>query len=95
MRTGNVIRCPRGYLWVVSAVHDKTVSAISFNSESVSATQSLEDYTKEVWCEGCDASDNMGHHHNLIFKGWKNSVVLAPNVQTFIVNKLKVMMGIE
>ena len=99
MRTGNVIRCPSGSLWIVTDVHEMTVKAIAFDAESVSAVQHLDDYTREDICgcgdhlefvgeprSDCERCQGAGRYTRLI-KGWGESEVLARSVKEFIMKR--------
>lgn len=104
MRIGNVIEAPGGGRWVVVNVMEHVVDAVSFDHENVRATQKLEDYTHTVdcsctqeWttepdaaCEWCHGEGRYLERH----QGWKHAKVLAPTVQAFMLNGLKLIWGL-
>lgn len=75
-------------------VHEKTVEAVSFSHENVSAVQKLDDHEDcyPCECEGVNAfCERCNGHGTLVLKikGWKHSKVLATNVQEFIMKGIK------
>ena len=88
MRIGNVIRVPGGDLWIVTEVHDKTIEAVSFDMENVSAIQRLDDSIHKERCgcgydSDCEDCHGIGHFDKKVI-GWKRSKVIAPCVKDFI-----------
>lgn len=99
MRIGNVIEDPTGNKWVVTEVRETNVSAVSFDSENVSATYRLEDFIDRRWCQTCEGTDQYCEFCkngwiDVPVKGWKHCKVLAPTVLSFMVSGLKSVWGL-
>ncbi len=99
MRIGNVVRAPSGSLWIISAIDDKVVRAVSFDSENCTATQQLEDHEDsrhryEEYCEEETCQDGcIGHKCMVPVAGWKHSKVEASSVRQFILNGVTKQFG--
>jgi len=94
-----VIEAPTGDKWIVTEVRETNISAVSFNSENVSATQKLDDFIDRRWCQTCEGTDEdcqfcRNGWLDVPVKGWKHSKVLARSVEEFILNGIKKTWGL-